>query len=117
VNLFDSTQVGLEQAIAGAGMRQSTLAANIANANTPGYARRDVDFHSALRSAMDAGTPERASFAAAPDGSGAMTPDGNTVDIDTESASLAANGMEYEALVSVARGRNDILRSALGLGG
>jgi flagellar basal-body rod protein FlgB len=40
--------------------------------------------------------------------------DGNGVDIDVESANLAENGLEYQALVQVARGRLDILDSAIG---
>jgi flagellar basal-body rod protein FlgB len=118
MNLFDTTQTGLERAILGAGLRQSTLAANVANANTPGYQRQDVDFHTTLREAMDTGSPEaveRVGFAAGPTGSGAMRADGNTVDIDVESATMAANALEYEALVSVARGRIDVLESAMGV--
>ena len=43
--LFDTTQLALERAIEGAGKRHEALAANLANANTPGYQRVDVDFH------------------------------------------------------------------------
>ena len=35
--LFDITQLALERAIEGAGKRHEALAANLANANTPGY--------------------------------------------------------------------------------
>ena len=42
MNLFDTTQLGLERAAAGAAQRQATLAGNIANADTPGYLPRDV---------------------------------------------------------------------------
>jgi flagellar basal-body rod protein FlgB len=121
VNLFDTTQLGLERAIAGAGMRQATIAGNIANANTPGYQRKDVDFHTTLRAAMQSDDPsaaiEAATFASATDRSqGAMRFDGNSVDIDVENATMAANALEYETLVAVARGRTDVLRSAMGVG-
>ncbi|MEA2156491.1 MAG: hypothetical protein QOE11_2631, partial [Solirubrobacteraceae bacterium] len=33
-----------------------------------------------------------------------------------ESAKMASNALEYEALVAVARGRSDVLRSAMGVG-
>ena len=116
MNLFDTTQLGLERAVAGAGMRQSTLAGNIANANTPGYQRRDVDFHKTLSAAMDAGSGavRQVAFNAEIQRGGAMRADGNSVDIDVESASMASNALEYEALVSVARGRIDVLQSAMG---
>ena len=120
MNLIDTTQLGLERAIAGAGMRQATLAGNIANANTPGFQRKDVDFHTTLRSALASDTPTRdiraVAFGETPGSGGTMRYDGNAVDIDVESATMAANGLEYETLVSVARGRTDVLRSAMGVG-
>lgn len=121
MNLFDTTQLGLERAIAGAGMRQATIAGNIANANTPGYRRKDVDFHTTLRAALAADKPseavEAATFEAGADpAAGAMRFDGNGVDVDVESATMAANALEYETLVAVSRGRNDVLRSAMGVG-
>jgi flagellar basal-body rod protein FlgB len=118
VNLFDTTQLGLQRAIAGAGMRQATLAGNIANANTPGYQRRDVDFHGALSAAMTAGpgAVQQVAFSARTVPGATMRADGNSVDIDVESATMASNALEYEALVAVARGRSDVLRSAMGVG-
>jgi len=44
-----------------------------------------------------------------------MRADGNGVDIDTESAAMAKNGPEYEALVSVAKARVQIIQTALGV--
>ena len=115
MQLFDNTELGLQRAIEGAGMRQQVLAQNIANANTPGYRRKDVDFHDALRAAMGERTPalQDVSFSVQTDQS-ATRADGNGVDIDVESANLAENGLEYQALVQVARGRLDILDSAIG---
>ena len=120
MNLFDTTQLGLERAISGAGMRQEAIAGNIANANTPGYQRKDVDFHTTLRAALAADTPSTAvaatSFETKADAGGAMRFDGNGVDIDVENATMASNALEYETLVAVARGRTDVLRSAMGVG-
>lgn len=115
MDIFDPTQLDLTAAIRGAGLRQSALAQNIANANTPGYRREDVDFHSALQQAMGNGeSPDQIQFSVQQDPSAPMRADGNSVDIDSESAKLAENGLEYEALVSVARGRIDILDAAMG---
>ena len=44
MDLFDTTQTALERAMIGTGARQAALADNLANANTPGYQRKDVDF-------------------------------------------------------------------------
>src|SRR5438128_1883482 len=95
VALFDVTQRALEQAVAGAGMRQQAIADNIANANTPGYKRVDVDFRSALSGALAADDPSSAldavSFAPVRDSSTTGRADGNNVDIDQEMSSMSAN--------------------------
>ena len=117
MDIFDPTQLGLEAAIRGASLRQTALAQNVANANTPGYRLKDVDFHSALTEAMSAGgSPDQVQFSVTEDPSAPMQADGNSVDMDTESAKLAENGLEYESLVSVAKGRIDIIEAAMGRG-
>lgn len=115
--LHDTTQIALERAISGASMRQSALASNLANANTPGYQRVDVDFHGALSAAMgDRQAIERTSFAPTRDASaGAVRADGSTVDVDAESARLAANALEHSAAVTVAGTRIHILQVAMGV--
>jgi flagellar basal-body rod protein FlgB len=118
MTLFDVTQHTLESAIRGAAARQTALASNVANANTPGYRRQDVDFHGTLKAAMasgESGAVEHVAFSAAPDGSAPMQADGNSVDIDVENATLAKNGLEYEALVAVTSARIAILKSAMGV--
>jgi flagellar basal-body rod protein FlgB len=118
--LFDTTQLALERAIGGAAQRHAALAANLANVNTPGYQRVDVDFHDALRSAMEQGgdtraAVERTSFSAQRDGTAISRADGNGVDADAESAKLAANALEQQAAVQVAQARIGILKSAMGI--
>jgi flagellar basal-body rod protein FlgB len=119
--LFDTTQLALERAIEGAGQRHEALAANLANANTPGYQRVDVDFHGALAAAMNAGddspsTLQNLSFAPTKDASaGATRADGSTVDVDAESAKLAANALEQQAAVQVLHARLGILKAAMGV--
>ena len=120
MELFDATQQLLSGALHGAAARQSAIAQNIANANTPGYQRVDVDFHDALAQAAadlrdgdTSAAPEALTFTPQADPQ-QMQVDGNAVDIDVESADLAQNGLEYEALVSVMGARNAILQSAIG---
>jgi flagellar basal-body rod protein FlgB len=117
--LFDTTQLALERAISGASTRHEALAANIANVDTPGYRRVDVDFHGALAAAMGSADKrsalERTGFSPLLDKSaGAMRADGSTVDIDSESAKLAANALDQSAAVQVAQARIQILKSAMG---
>jgi flagellar basal-body rod protein FlgB len=118
MEIFDTTQHALAAALSGAAQRQNAIADNIANVDTPGYRRKDVDFHAALRGAMAAGAPalDGASFSPAVDPSAApVRADGNTVDIDRESAAQASNGLEYEALSQVLKARDDILQTAIGV--
>ena len=114
--LFDITHVALERALSGASVRQKARTENLANANVPGYQRRDVDFHGTLQRALGGGKPalETTAFSAQVTNEGAVRPDGGTVDIDRETTALAENGMEYQALASVIRSRSDILRTAMG---
>jgi flagellar basal-body rod protein FlgB len=115
MSLIDTTQMALESAMRGAWARQTLLTDNIANANTPGYRREDLNFHTALRAALaDGQSPAEASFQ--PEVSSQVVgPEGNGIDIDQESAQLADNGLEYEALVQVMGARDEILRSAMGV--
>ena len=116
MDLFDTTQTGLERALVGSSMRQQALASNIANADTPGYQRQDVDFQSALRAAWEGGqkTVSAVNPTIQTDSSGATQADGNTVDVDQESADESQNGLTYEALAQVIKSRLNILDSAIG---
>jgi len=92
-------------------------ASNVANADTPNFKARDIDFASALRNAL-AGTPEELpvvqtspSHLAGNSGDSIMgapvvyrkplqpSADGNTVDMDVERAQFADNALRYEANV------------------
>jgi flagellar basal-body rod protein FlgB len=102
--------------------RQRLLAGNIANADTPGYVARDIDFASALRDATGSSTGTSALQAlrtslgtlggqggiaesqlryAAPSQSNL---DGNSVDMDRERASFADNSVKYEATLRFING-------------
>jgi flagellar basal-body rod protein FlgB len=117
MDLFDTTQLGLERALSGSALRQEAIASNIANVNTPGYRRQDVDFQSALRAAWntDPSTVERVTPAVGTDPGAQVRQDGSSVDIDVEAAAQAKNGLEYEAVAQVMKTRIAILRSAMGV--
>lgn len=103
--------------------RQQLLASNIANADTPNYKARDIDFNSALKGALstagNAATPAGAltkTASAHLDGSKANTVggapllyrnaqqgniDGNTVEMDVERNQFTDNAVRYEAGLSL----------------
>ena len=97
--------------------RQELIASNIANADTPNYKARDIDFTSALQGALQ-GSGEKLAVATTSPGHlpgttgesvmGAPvmyrkplqpSADGNTVDMDVERAQFADNALRYEASV------------------
>ena len=115
MEIYDTTQTALEKAIMGASARQQAIAQNLANVDTPGYQRVDVDFHTTLRDAMASGATSRAPRSppsATPRAQ--VRPDGSTVDADVEAAAQARNGLEYETLVQVSKARVDIIEAAMG---
>ncbi len=116
MSLFDTTQLSLEAAMRGSSLRQTLLTDNLANVNTPGYQRKDVDFHAALQQAVADGQPlDDVSFTPTVDSSRAVRADGSGVDPDQESADLAENALEYQALVQVDGARTTILQVAMGV--
>ncbi len=120
MGLFDVTQIALEQALAGSAQRQQLLANNLANADTPGFKRSDLDFHAALANALANGaSPSQIaslSFAPQTDTTSSMQADGNNVNVDTEMAKLSENALDYQSLVSVSNARLKMLSTAIGLG-
>jgi flagellar basal-body rod protein FlgB len=117
VELFDTTQLSLGAAMRGSTARQSALSDNLANVATPGYVRKDVNFHDTLAAALQDGTDTSSvNFAAQNDTSAPVRVDGNSVDVDAENSALAQNALEYDALAKVAGTRIDILKSAMGVG-
>ncbi len=115
VEIYDTTQSTLEKAILGASARQQAITQNLANVDTPGYQRVDVDFHKTLRDAMASGAgPQSATFSPQRDATAQVRADGSTVDADVEASAQARNGLEYETLVQVSKARIDIIEAAMG---
>lgn len=95
-------------------LREEVLANNIANVDTPNYKRQDVEFTTYLKSALEqAGTPASTLTQKVNEAnlSGITTRtytenttlsyrmDGNNVDLSTENAELAAEQINYNALI------------------
>jgi flagellar basal-body rod protein FlgB len=97
--------------------RTELLATNLANADTPHYQARDIDFRAALARASGTGTNTVAMAATQPGhiqstAAGvaeadlqyrvplAPSIDGNTVDVQLEQAAFAENAVRYQATLS-----------------
>ncbi|MBA4141795.1 MAG: flagellar basal body rod protein FlgB [Nitrosospira sp.] len=111
--------------------RQQLIASNIANADTPGYKARDINFKSALEGAV-AGNQGISLVTNAPKhinpatGSGAAggapllyraavqgSIDGNTVDMDVERSQFADNAIHYEANLTFINDQIRVMRTAI----
>ena len=116
MSLLDSTQLALESAMSGSMLRQSLLANNLANADTPGYQPQDVNFQGALANALQSGqSPSSVSFQPFTLNQ-QVSADGNGVNSEQQSAQLAENGLLYQTLTQVAAQRESILENAMGIG-
>src|SRR5690606_21977714 len=86
--------------------RLQLLAANIANADTPGYQAQDLDFNGALSAALRPSAEAGDAIAGAAEAARYTRPsaqpslDGNTVDGDRENAVFAQAVLEYRASMS-----------------
>jgi flagellar basal-body rod protein FlgB len=100
----------------GSMLRQTLLTNNLANADTPGYQREDVNFQSTLANAIQNGqSPNSINFSPVTQ-SGSVDATGNGVSGEVDSADLAENGLLYENLTAVAAQREEILKTAIGNG-
>jgi flagellar basal-body rod protein FlgB len=115
--------------------RQQLLAANIANADTPGYKARDIDFRRTMQDKLAGSAAAGAAGVAlvrtsaahlAPRDGAAAAPgpvlyrnpvqpslDGNTVDMDVERAQFAQNAIHYEANLMMINSQLKALLSAI----
>lgn len=109
--------------------RQRVIASNIANADTPGYQAREMDFAAALRAASGSGRSASALSATQAGhlsaggtaGGTALTYaapaqtnlDSNTVDMDRERAAFADNAVHYEATLRFINGSVRTMLSAI----
>lgn len=111
-NVFDYVDV-MGKAADASWMRNEVIANNIANVDTPGYKRQDIDFESQLKQALRNTRYKSVDARVAAISDTELTPrvytdsagfsyrlDGNNVDIDTENVELASNQIKYNGLIS-----------------
>lgn len=122
-----------QKALALRAYRQEVLASNIANADTPHYKARDIDFKASLQSALGGAhgmsgqiglsrtsAGHLPAAGSAPAGARLLyrtesqsSVDGNTVDMDVERAAFAENAIQYEASITFINGMLRTLQSAM----
>lgn len=122
-----NTLTQYEQALRFRAQRNEVLSSNIANADTPNYKARDLDFGSALKNARTeqldmtrTSDLHKRSWSTNPDSGRLMyrlpmqpTLDGNTVETDVEQAAFAENALQYRASLAFLDGHIRTIRYAL----
>jgi len=111
--------------------RTELLASNMANADTPGYKARDIDFKGAMKAAASHTTHQgglKTTHAGHMSGLGGATGidslikyrvpqqpslDGNTVETEVEQAAFAKSAVEYQATLRFVEGRSQTIIGAL----
>jgi flagellar basal-body rod protein FlgB len=112
--LTDATSAGLQRALQGISSQQKATAANIANAQTPGYQAQQVNFTNSLSAAMSSGTdPTNAEFSTSGEG-GPESASNNNVNMASEVTSLQTEGLQYQAVAQSISFKYSLLRSAIG---
>ncbi|MGZ5006633.1 MAG: flagellar basal body rod protein FlgB [Methylobacter sp.] len=123
---FD-TALGIEpKVLAYREKRSEILAANLANADTPNFKARDLDFKSVLKQTVASGMSMERTHAAhiAPPkqafaenvmyrNPGQVSLDGNTVEAHVEEAKYAENAVQYQASLQFISGDFSSLMTAL----
>lgn len=94
--------------------RLGLLSSNIANAATPGYKARDIDFRTALDAQLQ-GADSRSAMSAAERWRKPLMPsmDGNTVELGTEQVAFAETATGYATTLSFIQSRVETLTRAL----
>jgi flagellar basal-body rod protein FlgB len=107
--------------------RMEVLAGNLANANTPGYKARDIDFQKAMKSAQQSSgnnliRTHDNHIKGSMQSSGELkfripnqpdTGDGNTVDVQIERNTFLDNGLRYQAGMEFLNGKIKGMKKAL----
>lgn len=131
MDMNDKTLKALTTALNFREMRQELISSNVANANTPGFKAKKMDFEEALARALDVDGQMQMD---ATDGrhfnvgnggfnnlepeiydnpNGVVSEDGNTVDVEAEMATMAENKLMYDALVQLINKKMGIMKYAI----
>lgn len=131
--VFDSTIGALNTSLNLRMMNQNVISSNIANADTPGYKAKDLEFEGALREVLGVSqglrpeTDHPEQMAKHPTDpvnpevieqmDGVESLDGNTVDRSKEMAKLAENQLLYDASTELMKRKLGMLKYSVSEGG
>ncbi|HTR34854.1 MAG TPA: flagellar basal body protein [Bryobacteraceae bacterium] len=106
--MLEGVGAGIERYMNLVSARQKLTASNIANADTPGYQTKDIDFRSELENQIAGSKPEVIEV------SGLKTKnDGNNVDMDREARMLAENDLRFSVASNLAMSELSTVKMAI----
>jgi flagellar basal-body rod protein FlgB len=106
--MLDRVAGKLEQYMDMLSARQKVVASNIANADTPGYKTKDIDFQTEFLNAAASASPHATEVR----GLQAKN-DGNNVSIDREARLLSENALRFNIATNLLRGQIRTVREAI----
>lgn len=131
MDVNDKTLQSLTTALNFREMRQKLISSNVANANTPGFKAKKLDFEEALARALDVdgqmgmnatdvrhhdvgnGGFNNLEPEIYDNPNGVVSENGNTVDVEAEMAQMAENKLMYDALVQLINKKMGIMKYAI----
>ncbi len=89
-------------------LRQKIVASNIANADTPGYKTRDLDFQAEFRAVLAGSSPQASEVSGL-----AIKNDGNNVNLDREARLLSENALRFNLAAGLMREQIRMVKDAI----
>ena len=106
--MLDSVTGSLERYMDLLSARQKIVASNIANADTPGFKTKDLDFQSEFESALSGSQTQASEVAGLP-----VKNDGNNVSLDREARLLAENALRFNLASSLIKEQVRMVKDAI----
>jgi flagellar basal-body rod protein FlgB len=106
--MLDRVAGKLEQYLDLVSARQKLVSSNIANADTPGFKTKDIDFQTEFLNAAAGAAPHALEVPGLP-----VKNDGNNVSIDREARLLAENDLRFSIATNLLRAQIRSVRSAI----
>ena len=111
--MLDATAATLDQYMSLVSARQKLVTSNIANADTPGYTTKDINFQAEFQNAMSGSqSPTILDVQGL-----TMKNDGNNVNLDREARLLSENALRFSVASNFLRSEIKTVRMAIDGGG
>ena len=108
VEMLDALAGRIERYMDLLSTRQKLVASNIANADTPGYKTKDIDFQFEFMSQVEGLSPDVREVAGLQ-----VKNDGNDVTLDRETRLLAENAIRFNAAAAMLKSQSRMVRTAI----